>query len=94
MEQSPWIQLVLAAAGLVAFIALIFLVKGVLGRPPRVRIAALLAASCVTGRALRGAPVVPAHPTTYAVSPVGYTTKAVAGGAVLYAANCSACHGR
>jgi mono/diheme cytochrome c family protein len=31
----------------------------------------------------------PAHPTTYASSPVGYTTKAIAAGAALYASNCS-----
>ena len=37
--------------------------------------------------------VVPAHPSTYALPPVGYTTKAVAAGAALYASNCRSCHG-
>jgi putative copper resistance protein D len=36
---------------------------------------------------------VPAHPTTYAGSPVRYTTEAIARGAVLYAQRCSECHG-
>ena len=37
--------------------------------------------------------VVPAHPTTYARSPVRYTTATIAAGATLYNANCEACHG-
>ena len=36
---------------------------------------------------------VPAYPTTYAPSPVKYTTAAIAAGAVSYAANCVQCHG-
>ena len=92
MEQSPWIQLVLAAAGIVAFIAVIFLLKGILDRPPRVRWGTL-AAIVIPAGLFVWLLVVPAHPTTYASSPVRYTTKAVAAGAVLYASNCSACHG-
>ena len=92
MEQTPWIQLVLAAAGFVALIAVIFLMIGILGRPPRVRLAALAAIVMPAGL-FAWLLVVPAHPTTYASSPIGYTTKAVATGAALYASNCSACHG-
>ena len=36
---------------------------------------------------------VPAHPTTYSVSPVRYTADAIASGSALYAAHCGACHG-
>lgn len=36
---------------------------------------------------------VPAYPTSYATSPVPYTTVAIARGATLYAGNCTACHG-
>jgi putative copper resistance protein D len=36
---------------------------------------------------------VPAYPTTYAASPVRYTTSAIADGARLFAAHCAACHG-
>lgn len=37
--------------------------------------------------------VVPAHPTTYARSPVRYTTAAIAAGATVYRSNCTTCHG-
>ena len=37
--------------------------------------------------------IVPAHPTTYARSPVRYTTAAIAAGAALYRPNCESCHG-
>lgn len=93
MEQSAWIQLVLPAAGMIAFVAAIFLVKGLLGRPPRVRLGTLAAIAVPAGLCL-WLLVTPAHPTTYLTSPVGYTTKAVATAAALYASNCSGCHGR
>jgi putative copper resistance protein D len=35
----------------------------------------------------------PAYPTSYAASPVRYTTTAIARGAELYAQNCASCHG-
>src|SRR5206468_4332495 len=91
MEQSAWIQLVLAAAGIVAFVAAIFLLRGILSRPPRVGFGTL-AAIAVPAGLFTWLLVVPAYPTTYASSPVGYTTRAVAGGASLYATNCSGCH--
>ena len=92
MEQSPWVQLVVAAAGFVAFIAGVFLMKGILGRPPRVSLGTL-AAILIPAGLFASLLVVPAHPTTYASSPVGYTTKALAAGALVYASNCSSCHG-
>ncbi|MEP6998089.1 MAG: copper homeostasis membrane protein CopD, partial [Betaproteobacteria bacterium] len=36
---------------------------------------------------------IPAYPTSYAVSPVRYTTTAIVGGAELFARHCVACHG-
>ncbi len=93
MQESAWIQLVLAGAGTVAFVAAIVAVKGALGRPPRLAIAALLGIVAPAG-VFAWLLIAPAHPTTYVVSPVGYTATAVARGRALYAANCSACHGR
>lgn len=37
--------------------------------------------------------VVPAYPTTYFRSPVGYTTDSIERGATLYRAHCATCHG-
>jgi putative copper resistance protein D len=36
----------------------------------------------------------PAYPTSYAASPVHYTTTAIARGGELYAQNCASCHGQ
>lgn len=93
IQQSAWMQLVVAAAGAVACIAAVALVAGALGRPPHVRIAAV-AGIVIPGGILAFLLAVPAHPTTYLVSPVGYTAEAIATGSTLYAVNCSACHGR
>jgi len=41
----------------------------------------------------RGLDLRPAYPTSYAASPVGYTTTAIIRGAELYAQNCASCHG-
>jgi putative copper resistance protein D len=38
--------------------------------------------------------LVPAHPTTYAASPVPYNVSTIVAGSALYAQHCSACHGR
>jgi putative copper resistance protein D len=51
---------------------------------------AVLAAAALTCPYLS---VAPAYPTTYALSPVRYTTSAIAQGAALYAGNCAQCHG-
>jgi putative copper resistance protein D len=92
VEQSAWTQLTVAAAAMIAAAGAIFLLTGILRRPPRARFAAL-AAVAVSAALLVWLLVVPAHPSTYALSPVGYTTKSIAAGAALYAANCSSCHG-
>jgi putative copper resistance protein D len=38
--------------------------------------------------------LIPAYPTSYAVSPAPYDVSAIAAGSVLYAQHCSGCHGR
>jgi len=93
VEQSAWTQLTVAAVAMIALAGVIFLLAGILRRPPRVRVAAL-AAIVVPGVLLASLLAVPAHPTTYATSPVGYTTRVISAGAALYALNCSSCHGR
>ncbi len=90
--QSAWMQLGVVAAGTVACIAAIALLAGALGSPPRIRITALVAifVALVIYASLL---VVPAHPTTYLVSPVPYAADAIAAGSTLYMENCSTCHG-
>ena len=41
----------------------------------------------------RGLDLEPAYPTSYATSPVRYTTAAIARGAAIYAEDCQGCHG-
>jgi copper resistance protein D len=41
----------------------------------------------------RGLDLEPAYPTSYATSPLQYTTAAIARGSALYAKQCSSCHG-
>lgn len=93
MERSAWTQLVLAAAGAIALAAALFALKGALSRPPRLSWGAF-ACIAVPAALFAWLLAVPAHPTTYLTSPVGYTTRAVADGAARYSAYCSACHGR
>ena len=91
-QQTAWIQLVLAAAGMVACIAAAIVVRAALSRPPRLPIAALagvIVPACLFAWLL----AVPAYPTTYSTSPIRYTADAITGGAALYAARCIACHG-
>ena len=92
IRQSPWMQLVVAAAGAGACIAAVAFVAGALGRPPRIRLVAVTALA-VTGAILAHLLAVPSYPTTYLVSPVRYTADAIATGSTHYAANCSGCHG-
>jgi putative copper resistance protein D len=86
-------QVAVAAAGTVACISAAITVRGALGRPPRLRFAALAGIAIPAGifAWLLG---VPAYPTTYSVSPVRYTADAIVSGAVQYASQCIACHGR
>lgn len=80
------IALAVAAAGLVTMIA---------GTYYRSRIAAGLGILAGLGSAnfIAEAMSVPAHPTTFMTSPVGFTAGAIARGGRIYAANCVACHG-
>jgi putative copper export protein/mono/diheme cytochrome c family protein len=93
IQESAWVQLVLAAAGTVACIAAAIVVKGALSRPPRLRFAALAGVAVPAGL-FAWLLAVPAYPTTYSTSPVRYTAEAIASGSSLYASHCSACHGR
>ena len=92
LQNSAWMQVVVAAAGAVACIAAAVTVAELLGRPPRVRFAALAGIALPAGvfAWLLG---VPAYPTTYLVSPVRYTADAIVSGSTLYASHCHACHG-
>jgi putative copper resistance protein D len=92
VKGSAWTQLTVAAAAMIAAVGTVFLLTGILRRPPRLRIAAL-AAIAVPSLYAAWVLVAPAHPTTYASSPVGYTTRAVTTGAAIYASNCRSCHG-
>jgi putative copper resistance protein D len=93
IQQTAWVQLVLAAAGMVACISAAIVVRGALSRPPRMRIAALAGIAIPAGM-FAWLLAVPAYPTTYSTSPIRYTADAIASGADLYASQCIACHGR
>jgi len=93
IQQTAWVQLVLAAAGTVACVAAAIVVRGALSRPPRIPIAAL-AGIAIPGGMFAWLLAVPAYPTTYSTSPVRYIADAIASGAALYASQCIACHGR
>jgi len=92
-EASAGVRLGLAGAVALACIAAAFGFWGACTRRRGRVIAALagLLAAVVAGAWLLA---VPAYPTTYANSPVRYTTAAIVRGSDLYAENCMACHGR
>ena len=92
LQRSAWMQMAVAAAGIVACICAAVTAAGLLGRPPRLRFAALLGVAIPAG-IFAWLLAAPAYPTTYAVSPVRYTADAIASGSALYAAHCNACHG-
>jgi putative copper resistance protein D len=93
LQQSAWMQLAVTAAGLVACICAAVIVAGLVGRPPRLRFAALAGIAIPAGMFawLLG---VPAYPTTYSVSPVRYNADSIASGSAIYASRCITCHGR
>jgi putative copper export protein/mono/diheme cytochrome c family protein len=93
LEQSAWMQVVVAALGAGACIAAGVALKGALGRPPRVETTMLAGIAAAVG-IVAWLLAVPAHPTTYWTSPVGYTVDSIANGAARYAENCRTCHGR
>jgi putative copper export protein/mono/diheme cytochrome c family protein len=82
----------LLAAVLVAVAGVIALVIGARRRAWRPAAIGMIGvmASVMAGAWLL---TVPAYSTTYATSPVRYTTAAIADGARLFAAHCAACHG-
>src|SRR5262249_55521801 len=91
-EQSVGIGAAVIAAALIALLAAGVAFGGMLRQQWRVGIAglAVFVVGAVTSARLLA---VPAYPTTYAMSPVRYTTGAIARGASLYAEHCSVCHG-
>jgi putative copper resistance protein D len=91
-QQSLGTGVAVIVAGIVAMLAAGAVVGGILRRRWRLGIAGLAAfvAGSVTFAWLLA---VPAYPTTYATSPVRYTTAAIVRGASLYAQNCGVCHG-
>jgi putative copper resistance protein D len=79
-------------AGIVACVAIGAAIGGVLRKRWRLVIAglgAMVAAAATCARLL----AVPAYPTTYAASPVSYTTGSIARGGALYTQHCVVCHG-
>jgi putative copper export protein/mono/diheme cytochrome c family protein len=93
LQRSAWMQVAVTAAGIVACICAAVIVAGLIGRPPRLRFAALAGIAIPAGMFawLLG---VPAYPTTYSVSPIRYNSDSIASGSALYASHCIACHGR
>ena len=91
-NQSAWLQMGLAAAGLMACVSVGVTLAGLRHRRFRQWLGGLV------GIALPAATIawvlaVPAYPSTYWSSPLSYTTDAIYKGSVLYAANCHDCHG-
>jgi putative copper resistance protein D len=92
LARSALLQAAGPAAGIVVCLAATAVVAGFIRRRPRLWLPGLvgvLVPTVVFALLL----AVPAHPTTYAVSPIGYTTDAIVRGAALYASNCAGCHG-
>jgi len=91
-RESVTILWLLFAVVIVAVAGLVALVTGARRRAWRPVAVGLIGigASTIAGAWLF---TVPAYPTTYAASPVRYTTSAIADGARLFAAHCAACHG-
>jgi putative copper resistance protein D len=90
-ESTATLWLLLAAVT-VAVAGLVGMVTSVRRRAWRPAAVGLLG---VVAPAMAGAWLltVPAYPSTYAASPVRYTTRAIADGARLFAVHCTACHG-
>jgi putative copper resistance protein D len=91
-QQSLTMGAAVVAAGIVAILAAGVALGGILRGRWRLGIAGL--ATLVAGAAACAwLLAVPAYPTTYAASPVRYTTGAIVRGASLYEQGCSVCHG-
>jgi mono/diheme cytochrome c family protein len=91
-QQSFRVGVGVVAAGTVACLAAGVAIGGMLRERWRLGVAGF--ATIVAIAALLGwLLAVPAYPTTYAASPVRYTTASIARGAGLYAESCIVCHG-
>ena len=91
-QQSLRVGVGVVAAGIVGCIASGAAIGGVLRKRWHLGVAGLgtiVAIAALLGWLL----AVPAYPTTYAASPVRYTTASIARGAGLYAESCAVCHG-
>jgi putative copper export protein/mono/diheme cytochrome c family protein len=91
-QQSLTIGAMVVAAAIVACVAATVALGGALRKRWRLGMTGLATFATATAM-FAWLLAVPAYPTTYAVSPVAYTTGAVVRGARLYAQNCAACHG-
>ncbi len=92
LQQSAWMQVAVAAAGAVACISAAVTVAGLLGRPPRLRFAALAGIAIPAG-ILRGCLACRRiqRPTQCRRSATPRTRSS--SGSALYASHCIACHG-
>ncbi len=91
-EQTVWIGAALGAAAVIGCAGAGAVLGGLRSHQPRYWLAGL-AGTAAAGLTWTWLLAVPAHPTTYAPSPVRYTTSAIARGAAVYARRCSECHG-
>ena len=91
-QQATGAGAALALTGIIACLAAGFVLVGVRRHRPRVWIVGI-ATIVATATAWTWLLAVPAYPTTYVASPVGYTTDSIVRGASLYAQRCSSCHG-
>ncbi len=92
LARSLPLQMTAAAAAIVACVGAAALFAGFVRRRARLWVPGL-AGVLLPAALIAALSAVPAHPTTYAISPVGFTTEAIDRGARLYASNCAACHG-
>ena len=90
--ESVGISTALVFAASLALVAAAMVLRGFRARRSALWISGLVAiclAVSVSGWLL----AVPAHPTSYLVSPLRFTTSSIVGGSARYARECSACHG-
>jgi mono/diheme cytochrome c family protein len=79
------------AIAAITFIGGIFVFVGRLRIPRSLALTGGAIAAMVLALSLRGA-AVPAYPTTYVMSPTGYTAASIVQGEALFQKNCVACH--
>ncbi len=92
LERDATLWLAVATAGVLAALSLAAAAYGFRVRrrwTGRIGIVGLLVSTIAGGQLF----AVPAYPTSFMQSPVGYAAPAIADGARLYDRNCAACHG-